>query len=406
MTTVDETSLRALDAYRKRDVAALERAYRGWQPPSDLPSQADVVAPAMHRAAVDDRRGAWIQQITQLSLLVDRLWVPDLVGYAVTKLRNQLGTHSPLDSLSGGTHGFSISAHSAVDRALSVHAPFDSWLNPGRDMDSISAHAPLDSWVGVLRTSGRVERAASVILAEAASTMEALGPLVECGAISIYPVESLYMGHVASQLFGKPRGFTPSELIDPELYVAECLAMARSLKASYAALSRRELRSLEAIDGTDLVRPSATEERLVASFATSRVKLLDDLTPELAAEIRRDEPAFDDFRAMLRGFVQQIPVSPTDGRFARELDGVMKDVVTPQLEKLAHAIETRLWRHTRGASISFCAGVFAGIVATGDPTKAIGTAGASALATILGKILFERDDLRPAHRVVLALTER
>jgi hypothetical protein len=128
-------------------------------------------------------------------------------------------------------------------------------------------------------------------------------------------------------------------------------------------------------------------------------------TPEFAAEIRRDEPAFDDFRAMLRGFVQQLPISPSDSRFARELDGVMKDVVTPQLEKLAHAIETRLWRHTRGASISFCAGAFAGFVATGGSDQSDRNAGASALATILGKILFERDDLRPAHRVVLALTE-
>jgi hypothetical protein len=374
------------------DTVALNDAYEGWQPPSEAPSQADVVAPAMHRVSGDDRLGAWVQQIAHLSLLVDRLWVPDLVGYAITQGRRSLSNaaHFPIMSDFRRNDPLSISAH----------APLDSWFGGM----SQAVHEPLDPWSSASHGWDHVKRSPHEILVEAATTMESLAPLIECGAICIYPVESLYMRHVATQLFGEARSFSRNELLDPELYVAECLAMARSLRASYAALSQRELQSLERLKGTEVIRPSATEERVVVSFAYSHLPLLDHLTAKLATKIREDESAFDDFRVMLRGFVQQIPVSPADPRFERELDGLMKNVVTPQLEKLSHAIGTRLWRHTRGATISFCAGAFAAMVTTSDPTKALGTASVSALASILGKILFERDDLRPAHRVVLALT--
>jgi hypothetical protein len=346
-------------------------SYTHWSPPivDSRKDEIEIIAPSLMRIFernydVEYAIDSWKREILHLCLFVDKVWLPDPSELIV----NILGR---------------------PDMETPMKAGHASWIA------NING---LDSYLGLSFSANLLK------------TVEELYPLVDAGIVAFYPPIEVYKSEVAFPLFGENRYFTDEELVSawPDLFVSEGLLFADALNASYAALDFEEFNAISRSinsSGMSSTNLGLTDSSLIAALPQLKLPFFSKLDARLLVNVRQDEQAFDDFRAVLRKFSRELIQGLEDPRFSKTVAELEKEELEPKFKELADSINTTkvLRESLSDEGIAFAAGAIGWLVA-GDPLISLaGIAGGSALLAVR-KILQNKhkaaEKFRPAARVV------
>ena len=234
--------------------------------------------------------------------------------------------------------------------------------------------------------------------------LEYLEPLIQSGAICLYPAIATYRNHVAVPLFGEMRYFTENEMNHawPDLYVAEGLLYAKAFDASYTALRHDEFQALQR-GAEELSRSiGVADHRVLAALPRMTLPFFGEMEVENLVNVRANDETFADFRKLLRELARDLVAGVEDLAFDMEVRRLEKEKVTPGLKKLIQDINgtTSLKARLKDFGTDFTAGALGTLVLKADVKEALLGGTATALAKALGKLLMQRTKVRPAASAV------
>jgi hypothetical protein len=390
MPTYNDRQLAFLSAFRQRtdlaladnfndsdidnleeDASAVAASYHDWSPDTTSEgthgaSHLDVFAPRVFDALEFNRLGSrhhqadlmrrewdvekWKRQVLHLCLYTDSLWLPD-----------------PVELIAG-----SIGSWAQARWSLMVHE--------------------------TLMTR-------PYIAADIAEALTGdLAPLVDAGAIKLYPAITRFRRGVSMALFGVARSFTDEELTTgwPDTYVAEGLLYAQEFDASYVALDNAEFGALQAAMRDVAQIAGVADQRILATLPRMKLPYFERLNAKTLVSVRASDASFNDFRSLLRETSRQLVAGVDDPQFDVEVARLEKDSLTPALSKLVSDVKgtTTLRERLADARIDFMAGALGGFVLKGDLAAAVVAGAATSLAKALMKTVFTSKSARPAARVV------
>jgi hypothetical protein len=128
---------------------------------------------------------------------------------------------------------------------------------------------------------------------------------------------------------------------NPSYYLNKTLALSEATSSKYippaaidATLLEHKLKRVG-----DELRRRDIDLHVVAALGSLDLPFMRSLEPAVIASIRRDESAFEDWRATLRMTVRAIESNPSEGdRFAREARDVLNDVLVPSMREVERAV--------------------------------------------------------------------
>jgi len=199
--------------------------------------------------------------------------------------------------------------------------------------------------------------------------------------------------HIRGMEVAPDSGVAPADALravvqNPSYFLSKTLAIAETTSSRYvppaaidAALLEYRIRRL----GEEL-RPRDIELQVVASLTAADLPFLGSLEPDTIVAIRRDEAAFDAWRAGLRTTVRAIESNPSQGdAFATEAREVVGDSLIPRAREVKRVVarSTAMKAATKEQTVIFAIGaaavVGAGIVAGTPVAPSLAGLGISAV---------------------------